>query len=110
MIARFTDTDCGSIWPRIHKSSQSTSNAVRWKHTKRSLAIRVIISTVLSDFKDYLLFSPVVSCESYQLPPPPKRIDALCHDMFFTQHSTLKLRAKTTAVFALALLRDQFTA
>jgi len=41
-----------------------------------SLAIRMTMSPFASEFGDYVLLSPVMSCEFFQLPSPPKKVNA----------------------------------
>lgn len=42
-----------------------------------SLAIRMSLSPYCASFGNYLLLSPVLACEFFQLPSPPKRIGAI---------------------------------
>ena len=39
-----------------------------------SLAIRMIISPFSSEFDEYVLLSPILTCEFFQLPSPPKKV------------------------------------
>jgi cancer susceptibility candidate protein 1 len=52
-----------------------------------AIAIRCTTSPLLSEFGKYVFLSPILSCEFYQLPPPPKRIVAMTLRQVSTQQT-----------------------
>ena len=50
-----------------------------------SLAIRCTISPFLSEYNNYLLLSPILACEFFQLPAPPKKVGTLMTLRQFSQ-------------------------
>lgn len=54
-----------------------------------SLAIRCTISPFLSEFDKYLLLTPILACEFFQLPAPPKKIGTLMALRQFSQSGQL---------------------
>lgn len=50
-----------------------------------SLAIRCTISPFLTEYNNYLLLSPILACEFFQLPAPPKKIGTLMTLRQFSQ-------------------------
>ena len=84
---RISSIDFGNVGMEIYKTI-----------AQAAIAIRVTTSPILHEFGKYVLLSPVLTCEFFQLPPPTKRVGGMTLRQVSTQHNlqTVQYPLKTT--------------
>ena len=84
---RISSIDFGMVGMEIYKTV-----------AQAAIAIRVTTSPEIHEFGNYVLLSPVLTCEFFQLPPPTKRVGGLTLRQVSTQHNlqTVQYPLKTT--------------
>ena len=84
---RISSIDFGNVAMEIYKTI-----------AQAAIAIRVTTSPVMHEFGKFVLLSPALTCEFFQLPPPTKRVGGMTLRQVATHHNlqTVQYPLKTT--------------